>query len=418
MHTLSAQDRIINAARLVTELGWGGEAGIRGKLITIYGAPCNYNLMVAVAREAYGLGAKHCAPVIIAPEVTALHLQAHAEDAELRNFVDPLWADYWNGLVDDSGCTVRITPAEDPLALSECDGGHVGERAVAEHKARSHFYDDGLFAGTLPWTILPQATPGWAKMLDLEVDDLQEALDQILMTDRPDCVERWRALTELSSRRGEALNALKPVAVHFEGPGTDLTVGLMPLSRFSAALKTTAGGVTFMANIPTFENFSTPDARLTRGYFACTRPVIIDGTLVDGLKVWFNDEGEVDRFEASQGREAFEAVLAAPGGNRLGEVALVGLDGNSIFSSGLVFKNTLLDENAACHVAFGRGYPMQIEGGTEMDESQLNEIGCNYSEKHHDVMLSDLSTQVHVILGDGSRVQVIKDGKWCENLLS
>ncbi|MCB0353613.1 MAG: aminopeptidase [Bdellovibrionales bacterium] len=419
---LTEAERLANTAGLVTELGWGGEAGVRGKLITIAGAPSTFDLVQAITQAAYDLGARDVSFIPVVPELTAMHLKAHADDDEARNSVPQIWADAWNRLVDDSGCTVRIESPDDPLALSRCNGAHASQRTVAEQAARKRFYDEGLFKVTLPWTIIPRATRGWAELVfpgdPNGVAKLQEALDAILCTNDPDCVQRWRERIELSERRAEALNAVGASAVRFVGPGTDLTVGLSPVSYFSSALKRTKHGVQHMANIPTFESFSTPNKHLTRGHFTCTRPVIIAGTLVKGLKVWFNDKGEVDRFEAESGSDAFRSVIETPGGNMLGEVALVGLDGNAIFDSGLTFNNTLLDENAACHVALGRGYPMQLRGGPDMTEEQLSELGCNNSTKHHDVMISDRSTDAFLVRSDESEVQVISAGLWSDSLLA
>ena len=311
MYAKATQDlRLIKTAQLVVELGWGGEQGVRGKHVTISGSPSNFLLVEEIVRAAYHVGARNHTYVPLTPELTALHLNAHAENGEWRNEVPAIWSDSWNQLVDERGCTVRIEAPDAPLALSFCKSAHVAERMIAEKQARARFYDEGLFAAALPWNIIPRATPGWAEMLFPGDPNgtlkLQEVLDQILMTDRENCLELWRKELDASSRRSEVLNSLNAVALHFEGPGTDLTVGLTELASFSGARKTTSGGVTHVANLPTFENFTTPDHRLTRGHVTCTRPVKIDGIMVKGLKVWFADDGTVSKFEAEKEYQLFK----------------------------------------------------------------------------------------------------------------
>jgi aminopeptidase len=287
---------------------------------------------------------------------------------------------------------------------------------VAEREARSHFYDKGLFAKTLPWTIVPRATTGWATLVfpgDPEgKQKLQNVIDDIMEVDKPDCIERWRSRSIKMEKRAKLLDQIEIASLHFQGEGTDLTVGLSNLARFSSAVKRLDSGVEHIANIPTYENYSTPDWRLTRGHVQMTRPVLLDGSLVEGLKIWFNDNGEVENFEAKAGREAFQSLIDAPGGNRLGEVALVGIDDSPIFQSGLVFQNTLLDENAACHIAFGRAYLSQLEGGTKMSKEEQEAVGCNFSNKHDDMMISDENTTVTAHSRTGEKVVIIQDGAW------
>ena len=372
--------------------------------------------MVAIADYAYSIGARHCIPSIIAPEITALHLNAHAANGDARNEIPSVIADQWNMLVEPRGCTVRIEAAENPLAMSGCNQAHVGEYLSASKNARNEFYEKGLFGQTLPWTIVPRATSGWAEMIfhgeENAREKLQEVLDAILEVDHPDCVERWQRRSDAMNLRSDKLNALQAESFHFTGDGTDLTVGISPLAHYSAASMELDGGIVHIANIPTFEHYTTPDWRTVRGHVRMTRPVLLGGVLVEGLSVWFNDNGEVERFEAEEGGDAFQALIDAPGGNRLGELALVGIDDSAIFQSGVVFRNTLLDENAACHIAFGQAYPSQIKGGTAMSNEEKEEIGCNLSDKHHDMMISDETTRVTAKTRNGQEVAVIEQGKW------
>jgi aminopeptidase len=140
--------------------------------------------------------------------------------------------------------------------------------------------------------------------------------------------------------------------------------------------------------------------------------VLINGTNVVGLRVEFT-EGRVTAFSATEGEDAFRAMLDSDEGARfLGEVALVGIDDSPIYSTGLVFQNILLDENAACHVAFGRAYVDRLEGGTGMSRDDLQAAGCNDSTVHRDCMISDERTSVTAICRDGSRRAILENGAW------
>jgi aminopeptidase len=170
--------------------------------------------------------------------------------------------------------------------------------------------------------------------------------------------------------------------------------------------------VRFFANLPTFENYTTPDRQRTTGVVSMTRPVLINGTNVDGLRVEFAG-GRVVGFSATEGEDAFRAMLDTDeGAGYLGEVALVGIDDSPIYATGLVFQNILLDENAACHIAFGRAYVDRLDGGTNMSRDELTAAGCNDSSVHRDCMISDERTSVTAICRDGSRRPVLENGAW------
>jgi aminopeptidase len=411
--SLSSEEILRRYARLVVECGWGGRRGIAGKPVHVYHGVDAYRLLLAIAEEAYKQGASRVDYTTWSPRLDALHV-TYATDESLTTVPDT-WANRWNDLVDVRGATLRIEGVDDPFALARCPADRVSRFETARIEARKRFYSEGLGRNTTPWCLIPLATPDWGRLIFGDVPDARERLEAALVTvlglDHDDFIDRWWARGERIARRGQLLDAAGIDRLHFTGPSTDLTIGLTPLARFGGGMHI-GDDIRFFANLPTFENFTTPDWTRTTGVVTMTRPVLINGRNVDGLTVEFAG-GRVVAFSATEGEEAFRAMLDADDGAKaLGEVALVGIDDSPIYGTGIVFQNTLLDENAACHIAFGRAYVDRLEGGTEMTPDQLRELGCNDSRVHHDCMISDASTSVTAICRDGSRLPIIENGAW------
>jgi aminopeptidase len=399
-------------ARLIVECGWGGKAGIAGKPVHVQHGIEAYPLLLAVADEAYRQGAIRVDYTTWSPRLDALHV-TYATEGSLTD-VPATWADRWNDLVDVRGATLRIEGVDDPLALARCPADRVSQFEAARIAARQRFYVDGLGTNTTPWCVIPFATADWGRLIFGDVPDARERLESALITvlglAHDDYVERWWARGASIARRSHLLDAAGVEWLHVTGPSTDLMVGLHPLARFGGGMH--QGDVRFFANLPTFENFTTPDRRRTQGVVSMTRPVQIGGKNVDGLRVEFA-EGRVVSFSATEGEDAFRAMIATDEGAAfLGEVALVGIDDSPIHETGLVFQNTLLDENAACHIAFGRAYVDRLDGGTRMSRDELEAAGCNDSKVHRDCMISDEHTSVTAICRDGSRRPILQDGAW------
>jgi aminopeptidase len=410
---LTPADLLHRYARLVVECGWGGKAGIEGKPVHIQHGVDAYPLLLAIAEEAYRQGAARVDYTTWSPQLDALHVR-YATDENLVD-VPSTWADRWNNLVDVRGATLRIEGVDDPFALARCPADRVSRFEAARMAARKRFYVDGLGRNTTPWCLIPYATEDWGRMIFGDVADararLEGALVTILGLEHDDYVERWWKRGARIARRSALLDAAGIEWLHVTGPSTDLKIGLHPLARFGGGMHD-GGSVRFFANIPTFENYTTPDRRLTTGAVSMTRPVLINGQNVEGLHVEF-DEGRVVNFSATSGADAFGAMVDADEGSAfLGEIALVGIDDSPIYSTGLTFQNILLDENAACHIAFGRAYVDRLEGGTEMSREDLQAVGCNDSHVHRDCMISDDRTSVTAICRDGSRRPVIVNGAW------
>ncbi len=411
--SLSPEEILHRYARLVVECGWGGTAGIAGKPVHIQHGVEAYPLLLAVAEEAYRQGAARVDYTTWSPQLDALHV-TYATEESLTD-VPTTWADRWNDLVDVRGATLRIEGVDDPFALARCPANRVSRFEAARMAARQRFYVEGLGKNTTPWCLIPFATSDWGRLVFGDAADgrarLEAALIEVLGLGHDDYVDRWWARGERIARRSALLDAAGIEWLHITGPSTDLMVGLHPLARFGGGMHD-GGHVRFFANLPTFENYTTPDRHRTRGVVSMTRPVLINGQNVEGLRVEFAD-GRVAGFTATEGGDAFRAMLDTDeGAGFLGEMALVGIDDSPIYSTGLVFQNILLDENAACHIAFGRAYVDRLEGGTAMTREELRAAGCNDSKVHRDCMISDDRTSVTAICRDGSRRPVLENGAW------
>ena len=409
---LSQREILHRYARLVVECGWGGNAGIAGKPVHIQHGIDAYPLVLVIAEEAYRRGASRVDYTTWSPALDALHVTYATEESLID--VPATWADRWNTLVDVRGATLRIEGVDDPFALARCPPDRVSRFEAARMAARQRFYTDGLGKNTTPWSLIPFATVDWGRLIFGDTPDARERLEAALITvlglEHDDYIERWWTRGERIARRSRLLDAAGIEWLHVTGPSTDLMVALHPLARFGGGMHD--GEVRFFANLPTFENYTTPDRRRTRGVVSMTRPVLINGKNVEGLRVEFA-EGRVVGFRATEGEDAFRAMVETDEGAAfLGEVALVGIDDSPIYATGLVFQNILLDENAACHIAFGRAYVDRLEGGTALSPEDLQAAGCNDSKVHRDCMISDEHTAVTAICRDGSRRPVLERGKW------
>jgi aminopeptidase len=218
----------------------------------------------------------------------------------------------------------------------------------------------------------------------------------------------WTARIDELQRQTQVLNDLALDAVRFHGPGTDLTVGLLPRSRWRSGLATSSFGHTRAPNLPTEEIFTTPDPSRTSGFVRATKPLVRDGVLVEGLRMRF-DEGEIVEVEADSGVELVRRQLDVDAGaRRLGEVALV--DGSSrIGETGLVFFDTLFDENAACHIAYGVSY---LEGLDDYEGKTRAELGVNESAVHTDFMIGGPEVEVDGISVGGTVVPLLRQNAW------
>ncbi|PYD72542.1 aminopeptidase [Novacetimonas hansenii] len=267
------------------------------------------------------------------------------------------------------------------------------------------------------WNIVACATPTWAQQVfpDLPPEQaLARLWDAIFTASRvttADPVAEWARHNETLHRRAAWLNDRSFAALHFRGPDTDLTVGLADGHAWAGGSEPARNGITCNPNIPTEEVFTTPHARRVDGTVRATKPLFHQGTLIDDIAVRFQD-GRIVEASARTGQEVLTRILDTDeGARRLGEVALVPAS-SPISSSGILFRNTLFDENAASHIALGQSYTKCMLDTDTLDAAQLSERGANSSFIHIDWMIGSNQIDVDAITHDGTRESLMKQGEW------
>jgi aminopeptidase len=267
------------------------------------------------------------------------------------------------------------------------------------------------------WNIISYPSPSWAKQVfpdveeDVAVAKLADAIFAASRVDNGNAIAAWTKHNTVLRERTEWLNGQRFSALHYAGPDTDLTIGLADGHEWEGGASTARNGITCNANIPTEEVFTTPHCRRVSGHVVSSKPLSYQGSLIDNIAVKF-EEGRIVEARASRGEEVLNKVLDTDeGARRLGEVALVP-HSSPISKSGLLFFNTLFDENAACHIALGQCYSKCFVDGTKLTPEQIAAQGGNKSLIHIDWMIGSDKIDIDGIHADGRRVPVFRKGEW------
>ncbi|PQB25507.1 aminopeptidase [Enterococcus faecalis] len=367
-----------------------------------------------ITEEAYRLGA---AEVIVqwSDETIQREFLSHAATDRIEN-VPQYKIDQTDDWIAKGASRISVV-SSNPDALAGVDAQRVAAFQAANGKALVNLRK-ATQANKVSWTVVAAASEGWAAKVFPELATSEEQVDalwnEIFKTTRiyeENPVIAWDIHDKKLQEKAAELNEQQFTALHYTAPGTDLTIGLPTNHLWEGAGSYNARGEEFMANMPTEEVFTAPDSRRVDGYVSSTKPLSYAGTIISGMKFTFKD-GKVVDFSAEQGEEALKNLLAIDeGAKHLGEVALVP-DPSPISQSGLIFYNTLFDENASNHLAFGSAYAFNLQGGTEMSEEELAEAGLNRSQTHVDFMVGSDKMNIDGIKEDGTIVPVFRNGDW------
>lgn len=367
-----------------------------------------------ITEEAYRLGA---AEVIVqwSDETIQREFLAHAATDRIEN-VPQYKIDQTDDWIAKGASRISVV-SSNPDALAGVDAQRVAAFQAANGKALVNLRK-ATQANKVSWTVVAAASEGWAAKVFPELATSEEQVDalwnEIFKTTRiyeENPVIAWDIHDKKLQEKAAELNEQQFTALHYTAPGTDLTIGLPKNHLWEGAGSYNARGEEFMANMPTEEVFTAPDSRRVDGYVSSTKPLSYAGTIISGMKFTFKD-GKVVDFSAEQGEEALKNLLAIDeGAKHLGEVALVP-DPSPISQSGLIFYNTLFDENASNHLAFGSAYAFNLQGGTEMSEEELAKAGLNRSQTHVDFMVGSDKMNIDGIKEDGTIVPVFRNGDW------
>ncbi len=400
-----ADDRLERYAELTVRVGANLQAG---QQLGILALPAHAPFVRAIADAAYRHGASYVDVLYSDPRVKRALIQYGPDEA--LTWTPPWLLTRLHDLNDRRSALVSIAGDPEPELFADLDGERVGRtRPVELAKAHSRQVNDGL----ANWTIVAYPNEGWAEAVfgEPDVERLWRSVAFTTRLDEADPVAAWKEHMARLAERARTLNERRFDAVRFRGPGTDLTVGLLPISVWKAAAFETAWGLEHVPNMPTEEVFTTPDYRRTEGTVRSTRPLGLIGSMVRDLELRFAG-GKAVEVKASSGADVVRAQLATDGGaSFLGEVALV--DGTSrVGQTGITFMDTLFDENATCHIAYGDGISFVVDGVEGKNEEERRELGVNSSAIHTDFMIGGPAVEVDGLDAGGSATPIIRDDAW------
>mgnify|MGYP003326621423 FL=1 len=370
-------------------------------------------LVKRIAVHAYKAGAGLVTPLFSDGELTLARYK-YANNASFDKAPD--WLYNGIGQAFDNNAARMAIVGDDPMLLANQDSDKIGRA----NKANSIAYKparERITRFNINWNIIAWPGAAWAKRMFPELSGteaqskLADAIFDASRVNTTDPVEEWKKHNEVLRKKCKWLNELDFASLHFNGPGTDLIVGLADGHEWMGGASIAQNGITCNPNIPSEEVFTTPHALNVNGSVCSTKPLSHQGALIDEIQVRF-ENGKITNAKASKGEEVLLKILDSDeGARRLGEVALVP-NSSPISQSGLLFYNTLFDENAACHIALGQCYSKCFKGEENLSEKEILKRGGNSSMIHIDWMIGSRHIDIDGINSDGSRVAVFRKGEW------
>jgi aminopeptidase len=360
----------------------------------------------AVTRQAYEAGARYVEVDYRDARLTRIRTDLSPDES--LGWSPPHHVQQIRELAERRGAIVQISGPPDPAVFENVDGERLARNSEVEWRRA---YLEEVNEGRFNWVIVAGPTPAWAERVfgEPDLDRLWRAIADAVRLDEPDPPAAWRAHVSRLQSRADALTELRFDAMHLRGPGTDLRIGLPEGAIWDSATMTTAWGVSFVPNMPTEEIFTTPHAARVDGVVRSTKPLVLLGRLVRDIEMRF-EGGRAVEVRAAEGEDVLrESMSTDENAARLGELALVDND-SRVGRTGLTFFDTLFDENAASHIAYGEGLPDSIAGGRELSWEERERRGVNHSAVHVDFMVGSAEVDVDGIERDGTAVPVMRGG--------
>ncbi len=390
-------------AKLAELAVWGANVQ-PGQIVGVTSYIGKEEMTRAVTRAAYRRGAKYVD--VLYWDTWLKRERIELADDETLDYVPPWLAQRLLWLSDEHAARVSLSGPHAPHALSGLDPARAGKDLLPRQKETSEVVD----RMTTSWCLIPVPTRPWAELVYPDVDPdeaydrLWEAIAHICRLDADDPTKAWATRSDELKASAGRLTERHFDAIRLHGPGTDLTIGLLPSAHWAGGDLETVDGRRHSPNIPTEEIFITPDPERVDGHVTATMPLELSGSIISGIRVEFSG-GRAVRIDADEGAEALRSVVATDdGASRLGEVALV--DGHGrVGPLETVFYDTLIDENAASHLALGSGYEHPVESAE--DKARINRSGV-----HVDFMIGSPDLAVDGIDRDGTAVPVLRQGSW------
>lgn len=381
--------------------------------LIISGPTASLPLARLIMKKAYEIGAKDVEFQLRDDEM-ALIKYNYGKDYVFENY--PQWrVDSLESMYKDNYHHIFIL-ASDPELLKDVDGQIVAKNQKTASQAMAHVMEYRM-NGFTKWNIIAMPSGPWAKSVfphlneEAAIEKLWENIFAATRVDQDDPVKAWKIHDKNLKKYKNFLNEKQFEKLLLKGPGTDLEVYLADDHFWMGGAKESQAGHLYVANIPTEEVFTTPHRLKVNGSLKATKPLSLNGKLVDGFGFTFKD-GRVVDFYAEKGYEVLEKLLENDEGAKyLGEVALVP-DDSPISNTGILFNETLFDENASVHFALGRAYAYAMRNGSNMTQEELQEKGSNFSLIHVDFMVGGPEMDIVAFEKDGTRVQLFKDGNW------
>ncbi|HEX6594022.1 MAG TPA: aminopeptidase [Bacillota bacterium] len=370
-----------------------------------------------VVKKAYEMGAKDVHVQWTDDDLTLLKYE-HAPDEVLTNY--PEWKVKLHDFYAEDGAAILSIYSTNPDLLKDIDSKRVAKANKAAAQALANFRTYTM-NDKITWSIISIPTGDWAQKVfpnqtrEKAIASLWEAIVNIVRVDQDDPIAAWEEHNATLETAQHILNEKRYKKLIFKAPGTHLEIDLPEGHLWKGGSAISEQGITFNPNMPTEEVFTLPHKYGVNGTVSSTKPLNYGGSLIDHFSLTFKD-GKVIDFKAEQGKDTLKHLLDTDeGARRLGEVALVPHE-SPVSQSNLIFYNTLFDENASCHLALGKAYPTNLEGGAEMSVEELDQHGVNDSLTHVDFMIGSENLDIDGIIEDGSTEAIFRQGTWALNV--